>query len=71
MKRRLTCAVLALCLLLCSACGGIEVDITTAPAPTATPVPTPGPSPTPEPTPTPDNGDDMSESDGSVTAHED
>ena len=25
----------------------------------------------PEPTPTPDNGDDMSESDGSVTAHED
>ena len=28
-------------------------------------------TPEPEPTPTPDNGDDMSESDGSVTAHED
>ena len=28
-------------------------------------------TPEPEPTPTPDNGGDMSESDGSVTAHED
>ena len=28
-------------------------------------------TPEPEPTPTPDNGDDISESDGSVTAHED
>lgn len=28
-------------------------------------------TPEPEPTPTPDNGDDMNESDGSVTAHED
>ena len=28
-------------------------------------------TPEPEPTPTPDNGDDMSESDGLVTAHED
>ena len=33
--------LLALCLLLCSACGGAEVDITTAPEPTAAPMPTP------------------------------
>lgn len=49
--RRTAALALALCLLLCSACGGAEVDITTAPETTAAPVPTPGqsPSPTPEP----------------------
>ena len=55
--RRTAALALALCLLLCSACGGIEVDITTAPEPTAAPMPTPGPSPTPEPTPTPEPGE--------------
>lgn len=47
--RRTAALALALCLLLCSACGGAEVDITTAPEPTAAPVTTPSPSPTPEP----------------------
>lgn len=57
--RRTAALALALCLLLCSACGGVEVDITTAPEHTAAPVPTPGPSPspTPEPTPTPEPGE--------------
>lgn len=40
---------LALCLLLCAACGGAEVDITPSPTPTATPQATPSPTPTPEP----------------------
>ena len=55
--RRTAALALALCLLLCSACGGAEVDITTAPEPTAAPMPTPGLSPTPEPTPAPEPGD--------------
>lgn len=55
--RRTAALALALCLLLCSACGGAEVDITKAPEPTAAPMPTPGPSPTPEPTPTPEPGE--------------
>ena len=54
---RAAALALALCLLLCSACGGAEVDITKAPEPTAAPMPTPGPSPTPEPTPTPEPGE--------------
>ena len=54
--RRTAALALALCLLLCSACGGAEVDITPAPEPTAAPMPTPGLSPTPEPTPAPEPG---------------